>query len=235
VSERVTRSRRDWMNAVALSFFPMAAALALVLSLPRLVEGLLALPGNAAIEDIQTGAGSEAFDTLIRSRERTVGWIDRGKYHSQLSWALALDPAISDPDERRRALDRAFAEARLGVSQAPADAFAWHHLAQASFARDGANQMALDAEFSSIAIGPYETELMIPRLDLLFAARSYLGRKFDDTIDDQIRIAWRRDEGGLIRIIRRNGTADIARRALGREPSILPLNFDDRLKDPNFH
>lgn len=228
------RSRYDWMNAVALSVFPIAAVLGLILSLPRFVEGLLSLPGNAAIENLAAGTATpDTVDTLIKSRERALGLVDRGRYRSELSAALVLRAKMLRPDERKKILDRAVADAESGVAAAPADAFAWHHLAQASLARDGANRRAVDAELSSIAVGPYETQLLVPRLDLLFAARIFLDEKFDETVDDQIRVAWRREPDDVVRAVRRHGAADIVRRALSKEPSMLPQNFDDYLSSPN--
>lgn len=222
------------MNGAALAFFPAIAVIALLLSLPRFLEGMLALPGNSAIEDIHAGIGEQdSIDALVRSRERTLSVIDRGKYHSELALALVMQGRTRQGEDRSATLDRAVKEAERGVAQAPADGAAWFHLALASFQRDGANQRAVDAALSSIAVAPYETELLNPRLEILFASRSYLGHQFDDAIDDQVRVTWNRysTHFDLVRVIRRNGAADIARRGLTRDPSMV-AGFDESLASP---
>ena len=223
------------MNGTALAFLPIVSVIALLLSLPRFLEGVLALPGNSALEDIYAGVGGQdAVDALAQSRERTLAVIDRGKYHSDLATALVARGRMQQGDERTATFDRAVKEAVRGVAQAPADATAWFRLARASFARDGANQRAVDAALSSIAVGPYETELLIPRLEILFASRSYLSHQSDDIIDSQVRVAWKRysTHFDLVRTIRRNGAADIVRRSLTREPSMM-AGFDETLASPN--
>lgn len=221
------------MNDAALAVFPVIAVAALLLSLPRFLEGMLALPGDSAIEEIHTGiGGQDAVDALVQSRERMLSVIDRGKSHSELALALVIQGHTQQGDDRSATLDHAVKEAERGVAQAPADAAAWFHLALASFERDGANQRAVDAALSSIAVGPYETELLIPRLEILFASRSFLGHESDDMIDNQARAAWKRKVYDLIRLIRRTGTADIVRRSLSREPSMLPSGFDASLAEP---
>lgn len=232
-SRHVAKSRYDWANAFALSCFPILAVLTLGLGLPRLAEGIFALSGNAALEEIRIRPTAQAYGSLIASRERTIGWVDRGISRSQLAAALIYNPVEFSTDERRSDVSRALDEAKLAVAESPADAFAWHHLAQASYALDGASQAVVDAELSSIAIGPYETELLAPRLDLIFAARSFLDQKSDDTIDDQIRILWIREREKLVLAIRRNGAADIVRRALGRPPVLFKEEYlNSLLQDP---
>jgi hypothetical protein len=227
------RLAHDRTNAVALWFFPVVAALVLILSLPRFVEGILALPGNAAIEALRVGpAGSESIDSLVRSREMALAMVDRGRHRSELTSGLVLQARLRRGDERSRTLDRAVREAERAVMRAPADAYAWFHLAEASFARDGVGQRAVDAVFSSIATGPYETDLLVPRLDILFAARSYLSHDSVETIDNQARAAWTRRPIDLTRAIRRHGAADIVRRGLEREPSMAQF-FDATLRDPS--
>ena len=221
------------MNTVTLASFPVIALLALSLSLPRFVEGMAVLSGNAALDDMKAGVGDlDSVAALARSRERTVSVIDRGKYHGELSSALELLGRFEVGDQRKATLDRAIQEAERGVTQAPADAIVWYRLAKASFERYGANQKAVDAVLSSIAIGPYESELMVPRLDILFASRSYLNRQLDDLVDNQVRIAWKRDHASVVRIIRRNGAADIVRRGLAREPSMADF-FDETVAAPS--
>lgn len=225
---------RDRMNIAALSLFPVVAGLALILALPRFVEGLLVLPGNAAIESLgNRTAAAETIDSLITSRERSVSILGRGKYHSDLAAALITKSRTLPLNERKDILNQAVAEAEAAVAAAPADAYAWHRLALASFSRDGSSQQAVNEELSSITVGPYVNDLMIPRLDLLFASRVDLDPELDDILDDQIRMSWKRDFHSMVRIIRRNGAADIVRRALTRQPSMLPDYFDAALADPN--
>ena len=235
MNSHATRSFVEQMNGAALAFFPIIAVVALSLSLPRFLEGIWVLSGNRAIEEIHAGVGGQdTVDDLVRSRERVLSVIDRGKYHSELSLALVIQGRGQQGGDRRTTLDRAVSESEHAVAQAPADAGAWFHLALASFTRDGANQKAVDAALSSIAVGPYETELLIPRLDILFASRSYLDRQSDDIVDSQVRVAWKRysTHFDLVRAIRRNGAADIVRRSLTREPSMM-AGFDETLADPN--
>ena len=225
------------MNRAALVFFPIVAVVALLLSLPRFLEGMLALTGDAAIEILQAGpVVQDAVNTLVKSREHTLDIIDRGRSHSELASALELRSQTQTVDEWKATLDRAVHEAERGVAQAPADAIAWFHLAKALFARDGANQRAVDAALSSIAVGPYETDLLVPRLDILFASRSYLSQQYDEIIDNQVRVTWKRYDThfDLVRIIRWRVASDIARRGLEREPSIAQ-GFDETIADPNFH
>jgi hypothetical protein len=235
MSSPAARSTHDRMNAAALRLFPVVAAIALALAVPRLLEGAVALPGNGAIEEIRGGAaGSGTLDTLIASRTRALAFVDRGKFHSELSYALRARAGSLHGEERSAALERAVGEADRGILQSPADPIVWYHLAAALFARDGAGQPTVDAVLSSIAVGPYETELLVPRIDLLFAARSYLSQTSDETVDGQVRVAWKRRPVDLVRAIRRHGAADIVRRGLEREPS-MAQGFDGALKDPNLH
>ena len=231
----MAKSRYDgWMNTAVLAVFPLIIAVALALSLPRFIEGLLVLPGDAALEVLYGRVGTvETLDSLINSREWAVGLIDRGKYRSDLSMALVLKSTTLPLNQRREILDRAVTEAEAAVTSAPSDAHAWHRLAQASFKRDGISEKVVNEELSSIAVGPYLTDLLVPRLDILFASRSFLDQKYDDIIDDQIRVATKRVPSDVVRAARRNGTADIVRRALAREPSMLNDGFDGWMSDPN--
>jgi hypothetical protein len=99
-------------------------------------------------------------------------------------------------------------------------------------ARDGASERAVRAVLASIETGPYETELLVPRLDLLFEARNYLGSEADPLLYDQIRVAWKRQPRNVVLAVRRHGAGDIVRRALEREPALV-RNVDDYFRDPN--
>jgi len=233
MSEPAPQGIHDRLNAAALWTIPVLAAFALILSLPRFLEGMLALSGNAAIEDLRTGPAEPGrVDGLVHSRERALAIVDRGKHRSELAAGLVLMAQFQEGDERAQTLDRAVREGEGAVLEAPADAYAWFHLAEASFAREGANQRAVDAVLTSIATGPYETNLLVPRLELLFASRSYLEHASDDLVDIQVRTAWKRRLHDVVRAVRRHGAADIVRRGLEREPS-LAENLDAALKDTN--
>ena len=187
--------RAGVLNAVALSLMAAVGALTLLLAVPRLAEGLLSLSGNAAFDALDTGGTYDDVDAVIASRDRTVGWLDRGKHHAQLSWALMTKAQALPPEAGGPLFERAVAEAERAIAQAPAYGFAWHQLAHVLMARDGPSQRVADAELSSIAVGPYENELVLPRLDILFAVRSYIDQRYDDVIDSQARVAWKREIG----------------------------------------
>lgn len=162
-----------------LAFF----AILTIMAWPAARHHWLALEGNAAIAAIETGrALTEAgFARAIDSRLAAVAALevastrrDLGHIHLQrrLQAGDVVDDVLDDGTEE------AAAALRLALGRAPADHFAWYHLARAETMR-GDLAAATAAFANALSFAPYHPPIR--------RARARLGLAIWDELDPAIR------------------------------------------------
>jgi len=205
----------------------------LMLSVPRFIAYALQVPGDLALEDVWARRASSAtFDTIISSRIQALDFFDKGRSYRDIALAKHHMALRTRGDESKAYIAGALEDAKRALARSPGDATAWLRVASASAQKNGVDEFSIRGLMTSVATGPYETELLIERLEWLFKGRSFLSSEWDAQIDDQIRVAWHREPQPMIRMIRRTGSLDIVRRALEKPPS-MAQHLDGAIADPN--
>jgi hypothetical protein len=136
---------------------------------PALQHQLAALPGNAAIVAIEAGRPLTE-NGLLRgstSRREALAALEHSRARrelGQLHVYRARDPAFAD-GVRHDDVSTAAGELRKSLGRAPADHFAWYHLAMAEAL--GANATAAArALANAYGFGPYHPPIRAARVGL---------------------------------------------------------------------
>jgi|GEM_PF-1796126 len=136
---------------------------------PAARHHLAALPGNAAIDATEVGrALTEAgLQRGSSSRHAALAALEHNRARRELAQVhlrIARDPAI-DKDSSHDDVAAASADLRRALGRAPADHFAWYHLAMAE-ALGGEPQRAARALAVAYSFGPYHPPIHAARVRL---------------------------------------------------------------------
>jgi len=140
-----------------------------VMAWPALQHHLAALPGNAAIDAIETGRPltESGLARGSSSRREALGALEHNRARRELAQVhlyRARDPAVDD-DVRHDDVSTAVGDLRGALGRAPADHFAWYHLAVAEAL--GANGSdAARALATAYGFGPYHPPIRAARVSL---------------------------------------------------------------------
>jgi hypothetical protein len=162
----------------------------LYLGVPRLVGGIVKLPGDHAISQIRAERPIASTDvaTLAQSRERTLRWLPERKTWGELGLAHLLAGALRAPEDesRRPALLAAVGAIETGLALAPNDGYAWARLAIARYYLDGPSDGVADALTQSLLIAEYDRRLVFDRLDVAFAVWDRLSPETREVVRRQV-------------------------------------------------
>jgi hypothetical protein len=139
------------------------------LAWPALLHHVSALQGNLAIVAIEEGRPlTEAgLQRALSSRREALAVLEHNRARRELGQAAlrrAGDPALALAD-RRAAVEAATAAVRAALARAPADHFAWYHLAMAEALGERAGTAARALE-TAYAFGPYHPPIREARIRL---------------------------------------------------------------------
>ena len=178
----------------------------LVLSVPRTIAALKAMPAERILDSIANGRSVDAATVarLLQSLDAASAWRDRGRDLADraLGELLLVDPADADgvsPSDRAT-IEQAIRDLTASLSRSPLNPHAWTRLAYARMLLDGPSDAAAASLMMSVYLGPHDPQLVFPRLGLLF-------RVWDRLADDerrlayrQIQFAWEASDVGLARL-----------------------------------
>lgn len=162
------RQHRRRLDPLACAFLGLFVLLAFS-AWPALRHHLAALPGNAAIDATEVGrALTEAgLQRGSSSRSAALAALEHNRARRELAQVhlrRARDPAIVD-DGSHDDVAAASGALRRALGRAPADHFAWYHLAMAE-ALGGEPQRAAHALAVAYTFGPYHPPIRAARVRL---------------------------------------------------------------------
>lgn len=220
-------------QAVAVLAALAFAGTLLVLSVPRTIGALSALPGDRILRQIQRGetVDAAALGTLISSRERASAWRRRGGDHADMALGnlvlATLNAERDGPDPEPIRLAVRSLKASLALT--PVNPHAWSRLAYAQILRDGPSADVAASIRMSVYLGPHETDLVFSRLRLSFVAWSHLTEEDRELVARQIRFAWKISDEELALLAMATGRYKEIRLALLETPEIL-ADFENVLR-----
>ncbi len=211
-----------WMTALILSLVGIALIL---LGVPRITASFLMLPAYQAVSDMRHGKELER-----EQLERAAGYLERAtekeqsaQLYTDLGHLRLLRAIQSDPEaSERRGLAAAATDAfRHALVLSPARPHPWVGLAY-SRTLEGAPSFEIVALLEqSIEVGPFVSEILASRLELLLEVWPQLSPKLRRYTSRQVRYAWAHDRQGVIGVMRRTRRPEIIRLALRPVPGAL--------------
>ena len=162
----LARSRRlDPLAIVLVGFFLLLAAMAW----PALQHHVAALTGNPAIAAIEEGRALTETGLLraFTSRRDALGALEHNRARRELGQVHLRRARDPDVDSVVRHDDAVAASEALAaaLARAPADHFAWYHLAMAEALRERAEKAARALE-NAYGFGPYHPPIRAARIRL---------------------------------------------------------------------
>jgi hypothetical protein len=192
------------------------AATILVLAVPRLAAETLRLPGNHVLRAIEDGQSPSPRDLriLAASREHSLSWADAARAHADLGLAKLLIEESSQGTSRGVHIAEATRNLEASLSLAPADPYAWTRLAYGAILAAAPARHVLPLLRMAVRTGPFEPDLVLPRLRLFLVEAPYLRPEDAPLLEAQVRFAWSRAREDLVRAAFSSGRSDVVRVAL---------------------
>lgn len=226
------KTRRRGAGRLLAALVGLAIGVALLgLAVPRTMAAWLALPAQAALEDIQFGRPVEAarlsaaLDALSAARR----WNDSPRVTTDMALLRLARAELAGTDRERRMEDLRAADGLLrdGLARSPGNAFAWLRLAIVREQRNGPSRAVADALMMSIDLAPNMKRLWLPRLAVAMRNWRFLREDEASILRRQFRLAWSSlDQATLAGLADANNAHLIALWALADEPDI-----EDRYRD----
>ena len=214
--------RRCWLPAAVIA---IAAAVLIAMAVPRLVAGVLLIPGDPILRRVleRMPVSAAELERLAESRRAALHWHTRGRTGTDLGLALLLRAERMRIVVAERDLGPARAALTDALAQAPASPHGWLRLAILErLATGDAAAVARLAEMSMLT-GPAEREILFPRLELALAVWDEGTETFRALVRPQLDWAWRADRAATAQAARRAGALDVLRTMLATiRPEDMP-------------
>ncbi len=211
-----------WMTALVL---PLIAIVLILLGVPRITASFLMLPAYQAVSDMRHGKELEreqlerAADYLERATEKEQSaqlYTDLG--HLRLLRAIQSDPEASERGELAAAATDSF---RHALVLSPARPHPWGGLAHSRALEEAPPAEIVALLEQSIEVGPFVSEILASRLELLLEVWPQLAPKVRRYASRQVRYAWAHDRQGVIGVAKRTPRPEIIRYSLRPVPGAL--------------
>mgnify|MGYP001829144663 FL=1 len=213
------RSQRG-AKLAALLLLAATAVAVIALAAPRVLASIRYLPVDRALAAYYENneIPSDRLNVLIRFAGEAVDYHDHFRYHdglSQLHYLRGLD--VQTPASERRDADRfAEAEAENALRRAPAQPAVWLRLATIRWILRDEPETIVTPWKMSVFTGRTHSGLYTHRVEVGLAYRAYLNSEGQAMLRDQLRLAWKRRPGTLIRVLaRRDPSLAVTRNLLG--------------------
>jgi O-antigen ligase len=196
---------------------PIAFAVTvLVLALPRIAAETLLLPGNHVLRAIEDGRASGPRDLriLAASREHSLSWADAARVHADLALAKLLLEESSQGTSNGVRITEATRNLEASLALAPADPYAWTRLAYGEILAGAPARRVLPLLRMAVRTGPFERDLVLPRLRLLLIEAPYFTPEDAPLLEAQVRFAWSQAHDDLVRTAFSSGRSDVVSLAL---------------------
>lgn len=213
----------DIRRAVEIAMGTAVAATGAVLlwlAIPIGAAGLAELTGNATLKSLSREApGAAALRRLIRSREASMAWREKGRTATDLALARMLLGERGSGAERGEQFALAEEALAKGLGLAPMDPYGWMRMAWIGMAaRRSAGEVA-PALSLAINCGPHENRMIMLAVETGLYAWGGLAPSDRDLVADRVRQAWRSDALRTAEIAARAGRTDLLARLVLRGPT----------------
>ena len=211
-----------WVTALILTLVGIAL---IMLGVPRLSASFLMLPAYKAVSDLRAGREQD-----LEQLERAAGYLERATEQEQsaqlytdlgylrLLRAIQSDPEASERGELAAAATDAFREALV---LSPARPHPWVGLAYSRTLEGAPSSEIVALLEQSIEVGPFVSEILASRLELLLEVWPELAPKVRRYASRQVRYAWAHDRQGVIGVAKRTPRPEIIRYSLRPVPGAL--------------
>jgi len=204
-----------------LTILLAVSGLALFLIAGRLAAHELALvPGNQARDYFNKGWRVEDWQVkrLHASRQRALDWYEHGKTWGEYGLALMLLDERND--EAGDAAEDAVAVLHEALRRQPVQPHAWLRYAIMLDKTEAPSSAVTTALLASVTTGPYEREILAPRMEMLMQHVRPFPRTESGPLAAQIRYLWSFAPETVIETALRTGTVQAMLTALGDDPSV---------------
>lgn len=230
---RARRQRRNLEHSSKYRFFSLVivppllvASVLLWLSIPRLVVAFYELPGNNLLETfrLEQEVSIPGLTRLLESRQLAATWLTEGHTLSEMSLAyvgLAQRMGSTTTTAGRASLSNARQALISSLALAPANGYAWAHLAYVQMALFGPSPDVVRDLLLSFETARFEYRLMLYRLDMAFALRAFWDSELTELMPAQVRMAWSRNDIAVAKLSVRYNCKDFVRTALALDTDQL--------------
>lgn len=199
-------------NTIRARFFLLAAtglvAIAvLVLAWPRFQAGFRYLPVDIAIKRYYRDhlIPADRLPVLIDFAQQAIDRNDHYRYYDglgQLYYLRGMDP-YTPALERRPAYRLAESATITSLQQSPAQPAAWLRLATVRWVLHDEPQTIIQPWKMSIFTSRTNASLLAQRVEMGLAHRQYMDGEAVAMLRDQLLLAWRVQQGSLVRVLAR--------------------------------
>jgi len=214
--------RRRWLPAAVIA---TAAAALIAMAVPRVVAGILLIPGDPILRRVleRKPVSATELERLAESRRAALNWHARGRTGTDLGLALLLRAERMRIVVAERDLVPARAALAAALAQAPASPHGWLRLAILERLATGDTVAVARLVEMSMLTGPAEREILFPRLELALALWGEGTDAFRALVRPQLEWAWRADRAATAQAARRADALDVLRTMLAAiRPEDMP-------------
>lgn len=204
-----------WMTALVLS---LVGIVLITLGVPRVSASFLMMPGYKAVSDMRHGKEQD-----LEQLERASGYLERAtekeqsaQLYTDLGYLRLLRAIQSPPEasERRELATAATDSFRNALVLSPARPHPWVGLAYSRVLEQAPSAEIVTLLEQSIAVGPFVSEILASRLELLLEVWPQLSPKLRRYTSRQVRYAWAHDRRAVIGVMKRTPRPEIIRMSL---------------------
>jgi len=166
----------------------------LALAVPRTIASFVAIPGIPILKKIQNleSLDTEDIKFLVSTQVRELFWHSSGRLTTDigLSKVLLAQKLDRNDPRRQKMFSAAINSLKEGLSNAPANPFAWTRLAYALAIKNRITPEAMSAFRMGINLAPFENRLAMARITFGVAAWKLLTTAEHQFLFRQVRFVW---------------------------------------------
>ncbi len=203
----------------------------LAFGLPALLARLIMLPGDSVRLAMLSSqpVSEEDFQVLEKTRRAVVGWFPLNANFNDLALVAFTRGGQADGEAAKALFAESEGWQRRALTASPADPYGWFRLGYLFLFADGRPSPRTAAAWTqSMAVAPYEPELMIPRLQMGMANYAFLKPEAKGYLPILIRGSSIFDAEGLARLAKAGRFTGLVEEALVGDEEALKA-FRERI------
>lgn len=182
-----------------------AGLAAILLALPRLLAGITEGPFEEAMASIssQHPPSETVIHRVLLAKQRTINIHATAKTLADIGFLQLRNAIQSGPlsDEGKQALDASIDAHRASLAVSPYNSYVWARLGQDLLVKYGADAPMLGTILkTSVMMAPYDSRLVLARVDMALATWDQLYNDEKEIVDQQIHIAADQSPTALARL-----------------------------------
>ena len=202
-----------WICKATAAAAVLAGACLLWQAVPVVVASLIEAPNTPILKRLDTEAvGAAALRVVVRSRELSLLWHERGRTWTDLGLAhmlLAERGAVPERDTHHGLTERALLR---GLALAPMNPYGWMRLVEGRMALGRSAEDIVPAFTLALDTGPREDRMLPITVEAGLHLWTVLDRDDRDRVAGKVRQAWRQDPLGTAALARRGGQTTLLAR-----------------------